>query len=158
MQPQPSNIAATLGPRPGNILRPPPNNFNLYSWTPKGGQNGRRGPSILETFANPTSNNHLDERATIPNLSLQDFEKNVEFFSLEAANANEPEIIAGININEIVTKKQPESEKNDVVMAPVSPVKPASPSKPVAPQSKVSSPSKASPTVGSPARPASPQK
>lgn len=111
------------------------------------------GPSS-ETFANPTSNqsNRLDERATIPNLSLQDFEKNVEFFSLEAANANEPEIIAGININEIVTKK-PETVKKNVVMAPVSPVKHASPAKP-----KVLSPSKASPIVGSPARPASPQK
>lgn len=88
-QPQPSNIAATLGPRPGNILRPPPNHYNLYTWTPK------------------------DERAAIPPYNIQDFEKNVEFFTLENANAKEPEVIAGINLKEIVTKK-PE----DVEMTP----------------------------------------
>ena len=83
----------------------------------------------------------LDERAKIPPLSIHDFEKNVEFISLEHTTSTEPEIIAGINLNELVTKKEEmisdvvakNEDISDVVMAagssPVPAVAPNSPLK-----------------------------
>jgi hypothetical protein len=89
MQPTPSNIAATLGPRPGNTLRPPPNQYNLYSWSPKG---------KLSLFK-------PGERVALSTRTLADFEGKVDFYVVESKIDTEPEILAGIDLNEIMTKE-----------------------------------------------------
>jgi hypothetical protein len=155
----PSHIAATLGPKPGNTLKPPPNNFYLTKWTP------------------------LNQRSQLLTESPKTAE--FKFFSIEQVD-QEPEVIAGIDLNEIITKPAEKvgvsAAGSPTKTAPASPNKvtvsfvgstskgvaapspqkvagSASPPKPVSPQKPVAgavSPPK--PVCNSPTKPVSPQK
>jgi hypothetical protein len=104
----PSHIAATLGPRPGNTLKPPPNNFYLTKWTP------------------------LNERSQL--LTESSKTAQFKFFSVENQVDQEPEVIAGIDLNEII-KKPVEKVGGSATGSPSKIVASGSPSKtaPVSP-------------------------
>lgn len=83
VEPTPSTVPATLGPRPGNTLRPPPNKYTLHKWT-----NTERKAEVA--FIDPPSN--------------------IKFFKLESTLDVGPEIIAGIDISELKTELQAAKE------------------------------------------------
>jgi hypothetical protein len=77
VQPTQTAIAATLGARPGNTMRPPANEYQLYQWI----AGEKAVPQIL---------------ATPPGF--------IEELPLFKQVEKQPDIIAGINIDELVKK------------------------------------------------------
>ncbi len=55
-------------------------------------------PTLAETC-------HTDERVALSTRTLADFEGKVDFYVVQSKIDTEPEILAGIDLNEIMTKE-----------------------------------------------------
>ena len=97
VNPVPTAIAATLGSRPGNTLRPPANDYQMYKWT-----------TSQRTVLNPSQ----------PSPELVIIDPKIYFQIKE-----EKDVIAGISLNEL--KSDEKSVPVAKVTKPSSPEKKA---------------------------------
>jgi hypothetical protein len=81
-QPTQTAIAATLGNRPGNTMRPPANDYQLYQWV--------AGDRVI-----------IRQLQTPPGF--------IQELPLFKPVEKQPDIIAGINIDELIKKDKPAS-------------------------------------------------
>ncbi|KAJ3339143.1 hypothetical protein HDU91_001067 [Kappamyces sp. JEL0680] len=111
-----------MQPTPSNTLRPPPNNYNLYAWAPRGA------------------------RVELTTKTLAELESKVEFYTVETKAEAEAEIIAGINLKELKGEASDPAKLSPTKTGLASSTKPASPSKTgdveMKPVSRSASPSK----------------
>ena len=95
VNPTPTAISATLGSRPGNTLRPPANDFQIYRWT-----TSKR--TVIDTTTKPVDLQIIDPKI---------------YFQIK----EEQDIIAGIPIEELTNKM--EVDQPQKVIKPNSPKK-----------------------------------
>ena len=99
VNPAPTAISATLGSRPGNTLRPPANDYQVYKWT-----------TNKRTVVNPN--------APSPEITIVDPKV---YFQIK----EEDDVIAGIPIAELTKETSMDVDQPPKVVKPQSPAKKA---------------------------------